>query len=58
VQQLPPGSYRVLAFEHQRPELEFSNEEVMSRYDSKAQVVSVVAGQSQSLRLSLIRGDE
>jgi len=58
VQQLAPGTYRVLAFEHQRPELEFANEEVMSRYDSKAQVISVVAGQSQNLQLSLITGND
>jgi hypothetical protein len=58
VQQLPPGTYRVLAFDHQRPELEFANEEVMSRYDSKAQVISVVAGQSENLQLTLITGNE
>lgn len=58
VQQLPPGTYRVLAFEHQRPELEFANQDLMSRYDSKAQVISVVAGQSENLQLSLITGNE
>jgi hypothetical protein len=58
VQQLPPGTYRVLAFEYQRPELEFANQEVMSRYDSKAQVISVVAGQSENLQLSLITGNQ
>lgn len=58
VQQLPPGTYRVLAFDHQQPELEFANEDVMSRYDSKAQVINVAAGQSENLQLSLITGNE
>jgi hypothetical protein len=58
VQQLPPGTYRVLAFEKQQPELEFANEELMSRYNSKAQVISVVPGQSENLRLSVITGNE
>jgi len=56
--QLPPGSYRVLAFEHQRPELEYANEEWISKYDSRAQVISVAAGQTQQLRLPMIGGNE
>ncbi len=58
VQQLPPGTYRVLAFEKQQPELEFANEELMSRYNSKAQLISVVAGQSENVRVSLITANE
>lgn len=58
VQQVSPGTYRVLAFEQQQPELEFGNQELMSRFDSKAQLISVVAGQSENLRVSLIIANE
>jgi hypothetical protein len=58
VQQVSPGTYRVLAFEQQLPELEFANQELMSRFDSKAQLISVVAGQSENLRVSLITANE
>jgi hypothetical protein len=57
-QQLAPGNYRVLAFERQRSELEFTNEELAERYASKSQVVSVVAGQTEHLRLQLIAENE
>jgi hypothetical protein len=53
-----PGTYRVLAFEQQQPELEFANQELMSRFDSKAQLISIVAGQSENLRVSLITANE
>jgi hypothetical protein len=58
IQQLPPGTYRVLAFEHQQAELEYWSEELMSKYNSKMQVISVVAGQRQQLRLPMITGNE
>jgi hypothetical protein len=56
--QLPPGSYRVLAFEHPQAEMEYASEEWMSKYDSRAQVISVAAGQTQQLRLPMISGNE
>jgi hypothetical protein len=58
IQQLPPGTYRVLAFEHQQTELEYWSEELMSKFNSKMQVISVAAGQSQQLRLPMITGNE
>jgi hypothetical protein len=58
MQQLPPGAYRVLAFGQQQAELEYANEESMSKYDSQAQVISVAAGQTQQLRLPMIAGNE
>lgn len=58
LQQLPPGAYRVLAFDRQRPELEYATDEVLSHYDSKAQVIRVVAGQKEHLRLPLIGRSE
>ena len=58
LQQLPPGAYRVLAFDRQQPDLEYASDEVMSQYDSKAQVIRVVAGQKEHLRLPLITANE
>jgi hypothetical protein len=56
--QLPPGNYRVLALDHQQPELESANKEVLARYQaqypSKLQTLTLVAGQKARLRLSLI----
>jgi hypothetical protein len=58
VQQLAPGTYRVLAFDSPQQELEYASEEVMRQYDSKARIISVVAGQKEQLRLSLITSGE
>lgn len=58
VQQLPPGAYRVLAFDRQRPDLEYATEEALSQYDSNAQVIHVVAGQKEHLQLPLINRSE
>ncbi len=58
LQQLPPGAYRVLAFDRQQPELEYANEEVMGQYETKSQVIHVLAGQKEHLRLPLITGSE
>jgi hypothetical protein len=56
--QLRPGSYRMLAFEHPQNELEYANEEMMSKYGSWTQVVNVAAGQTEQLRLTMITGVE
>ena len=56
--QLPPGTYRVLAFDRQQPELEYASEELMSKFDSKAPVIRVVAGQKEHLRLPLITASD
>ncbi len=58
LQQLPPGAYRVLAFDRQQPDLEYASDEVMGQYDSKAQVIRVVSGQKEHLRLRLIAASE
>jgi hypothetical protein len=58
LQQLPPGAYRVLAFDRQQPDLEYASDEVISQYDSKAQVIRVVADQKEQLRLPLITASE
>jgi hypothetical protein len=57
-QQLPPGAYRVLAFDRQQPDLEYASDGVMGQYDSKTKVIRVVSGQKEHLRLSLITASE
>lgn len=57
--QIPPGEYRVLAFSHQQNNLEFRNAVAMRAYESKSQVVRLVAGQKEHLQLQLIsKADE
>ncbi len=58
LQQLPPGTYRVLAFDRQQPDMEYARGEVLGQYDSKAQVVRVVSGQKEHLQLPLITANE
>ena len=53
LQQVPPGSYRALAFDRQPGELEFTNEEAMKKYEAKSQVIQLQAGQKQELKLQL-----
>ena len=58
LQQVPPGAYRVLAFDRQQPALEYRNSEAMRAYDSMGQVVRLVAGQKENLRLQPISTSE
>jgi hypothetical protein len=53
-QQVPPGEYRVLAFEHPQRELEYRSEEAMHKFESKGQLIRLLAGQKEELRLQLI----
>ena len=57
-QELPPGTYRVLAFDRPQPELEYRNPEAMRAYDAKGQLVRFVAGQNEHLHLQLISTSE
>jgi hypothetical protein len=52
--QLPPGAYRVLAFDRPQTDLEYRNPEAMRAYDSKGPVVRLAGGQQEHLRLQLI----
>jgi len=54
LRQIPPGSYRAMAFDRRPVELEFTNEETMKKYEAKSQVVELTAGQTEQLRLQLI----
>jgi hypothetical protein len=56
--QVAPGDYRVIAFDHMPEELEYGNAEAMKKYESKGQVLRLVAGQKEHLRLRLESGSE
>jgi hypothetical protein len=57
-QNLPPGAYRMLAFDRPQPELEYRNPEAMRAYDAKGQLVRLVAGEKEHLHLQLISTSE
>ncbi|HMK21004.1 MAG TPA: hypothetical protein VK466_01640, partial [Terriglobales bacterium] len=58
LQQLAPGEYRLLAFDHPQRELEYHNAEAMKAYEGQGQVVRVGAAQKEKIRLPLIAGSE
>jgi hypothetical protein len=53
-----PGSYRLLVFPRQQPELEYENPEAMKSYESKGIVVRVVAGQKEHVRIPMVSPSE
>jgi hypothetical protein len=57
-QQLPPGVYRVLAFDRQQGELEYHNADAMSVYEGKGPVVRLAPGQTEQVRVALISTKE
>jgi hypothetical protein len=56
--QMPPGTYRVLAFDRPQPELEYRNPEAMRAYEAKGLLVRLVAGQKEHLQVPLISSAE
>jgi len=58
LQQLPPGDYRVLAFDHVREDLEYASDEVLRLYDSQSQMIHVDPGQKEHLQLLLVTEPE
>jgi hypothetical protein len=54
--QLPPGNYRVLAFDTPQ-QLEYRNPSAMRAYESKGQVVHVAAGQKAEVRVRVIESE-
>ena len=58
LQQLPPGDYRVLAFDRVREDLEYASEDVLRQYDSGSQMIHVVGDQKEHLQLRLITENE
>jgi hypothetical protein len=57
-QPIPPGTYRVLAFDQPQPELEYRDPEAMRAYDAKGLLVRLVAGQKEHLQVPLISKSE
>jgi hypothetical protein len=57
-QPMPPGTYRVLAFDRPQPELEYRDPEAMRAYEAKGLLVRLVAGQKEHLQLPLISSTE
>lgn len=55
---MAPGSYRVLAFANQKPNLPYRDTEAMKAYESKGQVVTLTAGQKSNLQVPLIQSSE
>jgi hypothetical protein len=56
--QLPPGDYRVLAFDRPQEDLAYASEEALRKFESKAQVIHVTPGQKEHLQLKLIPGSD
>jgi hypothetical protein len=56
--QVPPGEYRVIAFDHRPEDLEYDSAEAMQKYQSKGQLLRVLADQKEHFRLTLNSGSE
>jgi len=56
VMQVPPGDYRVLAFDTPQ-QMEYRNPAAMHAYESKGQVVHVTSGQKAQVRLQAIESE-
>ena len=57
-QTLPPGTYRLLAFDRAQPQLEYRNPEAMNAYDNMGPSVRVAGGQTEHVTLHLILASE
>lgn len=57
-EQLPPGTYRVLAFDSPREDLAYPTQEALGKLESKGQVIRVVSGQKEKVRLKIISGSD
>lgn len=51
---LAPGTYRLLAFDHEPTDFEYRNPDALQAYDSKGSVVRLVGGQKEHVTLQLI----
>lgn len=58
LEQLPPGSYRLIVFDRPQTELEFRNPEAMQAFENKGQVVRLSAGQKEHITLPVISSNE
>ena len=57
-QPLAPGTYRLLAFEREQPQLEYRNPEAMKTYADMGPAVRVTGGQKEHVTLHLILTSE
>jgi hypothetical protein len=55
--QIAPGSYRVLAFNHQKEDLPYRDPQAMKAYETKGQVIHLAPGQKANLQLPIIPED-
>lgn len=53
--QLPPGTYRVLAFDRPQPELAVAREEDLQKLDFRSRLLDLEPGEQKNLRLTTIR---
>jgi hypothetical protein len=58
VEQLPPGTYHVLAFDSEREEFAYNNQEALHNFESQGQIIHVTAGQKEHLRVKIITRGE
>jgi hypothetical protein len=56
--QLPPGTYRVLAFDSQQNDLAYADPEALQKLESKGQIIHLDAGQKEHLQLRIIPGGD
>ena len=55
---MAPGTYRVLAFKKQQPNIPYRDVEAMKAYETKGQIVHLSAGQKADVQLELISSSE
>jgi hypothetical protein len=55
---IPPGEYRVLAFQNAQRNLEYRNPEAMRRYETRGTVITLSPGQTAHLVLRILSDEE
>jgi hypothetical protein len=58
LRQVPPGSYRVLAFDRLQIDLEYTNNEAMRAYEGKGLIVRLSARQKEQITVPLLSTNE
>ena len=56
-EQLPPGTYHVLAFDREQEDLASASEETLRKFVSTEQLIEVAPGQKESLSVKVLSGD-
>lgn len=55
---VPPGSYRVLAFNHQLSNPPYRDPEFLQAYESKGQVIHLAGGEKASIQVQVVANEE